>query len=95
MYTMALPLEFAPFVNINGISPGAVLWLDEKQNNDAATACITMATRKADILSKVPMNRKGEPGDVVKAAEFLSCASSAGYITGQVIRVDGGRSLSL
>lgn len=53
-----------------------------------------METRKADILSKVPMNRTGEPCDVVKAVEFLSCGSSAGYITGQVIRVDGGRSLS-
>jgi len=91
---MALAQEFAPFVRVNGISPGAVLWPDEKVNNDASTACITMETRKADILSKVPMNRTGEPGDVVKAVEFLSCGSSAGYITGQVIRVDGGRSLS-
>ena len=63
-------------------------------NNDASTACITMETRKADVLSKVPMNRTGEPCDVVKAVEFLSCRSSAGYISGQVIRVDGGRSLS-
>ena len=94
MCTMALAQEFAPFVRVNGISPGAVLWPDEKVNNDASTACITMETRKADILSKVPMNRTGEPGDVVKAVEFLSCGSSAGYITGQVIRVDGGRSLS-
>ena len=46
------------------------------------------------ILSKVPVNRTGDPGDVVKAVEFLSCGSSAGYITGQVIHVDGGRSLS-
>lgn len=53
-----------------------------------------METRKADILSNVPMNRMGEPCDVVKGVEFLSCGSSAGYITGQVIRVDGGRSLS-
>ena len=63
-------------------------------NNDASTACVTMETRKADVLSKVPMNRMGEPCDVVKAVEFLSCVSSAGYISGQVIRVDGGRSLS-
>lgn len=94
MCTMALAQQFAPFVRVNGISPGAVLWPDEKVKNDASTACITMKTRKADILSKVPMNRTGEAGDVVKAVEFLSCGSSAGYITGQVIRVDGGRSLS-
>ena len=40
------------------------------------------------------MNRTGEPCDVVKAVEVLSCGSSEGYISGQVIRVDGGRSLS-
>ena len=81
MCTMALAQEFAPFVRV-------------RVNNDASTECITMETRKAGILSKVPMNHTGEPGDVVKAVEFLSCGSSAGYITGQVIRVYGGRSLS-
>ena len=85
MCTMALAKEFAPFVRVNGVSPGAILWPEQ-------TMGVTMETKKAEILKRIPMNRRGEPNDIVQAVQFL--ASSAGYITGQVICVDGGRSLN-
>ena len=94
MCTMALAKEFAPFVRVNGVSPGAILWPDQEVNNFTPAVGLTLETKKADILKEVPMNRRGEPSDVVQVVEFLAHACSAGYVTGQVIRVDGGRSLN-
>ena len=94
MCTMALAKEFAPFVRVNGVSPGAILWPEQAINDDISTVGVTLEAKKAEILQKVPMSRNGEPSDVVQAVEFLACACSAGYVTGQVIRVDGGRSLN-
>lgn len=85
MCTTALAKEFAPFVRVNGVSPGAILWPEQTNGK-------SLETKMAEILQKIPLNRKGEPSDIVEAVEFL--ASSAGYVTGQVIRVDGGRSLN-
>lgn len=85
MCTMALAKDFAPFVRVNGISPGAILW-PEQMNEKSSGSKLT------EILKRIPLNRKGESGDIAKAVEFL--ASSAEYITGQIIRVDGGRSLN-
>ena len=85
MCTLALAKEFSPFVRVNGVSPGAVLW-PEGTNEEI------LETKKAEILKKIPLNRKGEPCDIADALEFL--ARSAGYVTGQVICVDGGRSLN-
>ncbi|KAJ7357789.1 hypothetical protein OS493_023267 [Desmophyllum pertusum] len=87
MCTMALAKEFAPSVRVNGVSPGAILWPEQ-------TMGVTLETKQAEILKKIPLNRKGEPSDVVEAVEFLARSSSAGYITGQVICVDGDRSLN-
>ena len=94
MCTKALAREFAPFVRVNGVSPGAILWPEQAINDDILTAGITLETKKAEILEKIPMKRRGEPSDVVQAVEFLARACSAGYITGQVFRVDGGRTLN-
>ena len=85
MCTTALAKEFAPFVRVNGVSPGAILWPEQTNGK-------SLETKMAEILQKIPLSRKGEPSDIVEAVEFL--ASSAGYVTGQVIRVDGGRSLN-
>ena len=82
---MALAKDFAPFVRVNGISPGAILW--PEQINEKS-----LGSKLTEILKRIPLNRKGESGDIAKAVEFL--ASSAEYITGQIIRVDGGRSLN-
>lgn len=85
MCTMALAKEFSPFVRVNGVSPGAILW-PEKSNG------ALMDTKRAEILKKIPLNRKGEPCDIAEAVVYLVC--SASYVTGQVICVDGGRSLN-
>lgn len=94
MCTMALAKEFAPFVRVNGVSPGAILWPEQAVNNYISTEAVTLEIKKAEILENVPMSRRGQPNDVVQAVEFLACTCSAGYVTGQVIRVDGGRSLN-
>lgn len=79
MLTKALARELGPDVRVNGIAPGVILWpetgLDEMS--------------KQRIISRTPLKRSGEPGDIATAAVFLT--RDAGYITGQVIAVDGGR----
>ena len=62
---MALAKAFSPFFRVNGVSPGAVLW-PEKTNG------VTLETKKADIIKKIPLNRKGEPSDIADAVEFFA-----------------------
>lgn len=83
MMTKTLAKELAPNIRVNGISPGAILWPEQEMNEQT----------KQSILNKVPMQATGECGDIAKAAVFL--ADNAPYITGQIIAVDGGRSLNL
>lgn len=82
MMTLSLAKELAPAVRVNGVSPGAILWpeADAELDEDARQA----------ILAKVPLERTGRPEDIAEAVSFLA---SAGYITGQVLAVDGGRSI--
>lgn len=82
MMTRALAQDLAPDVRVNGISPGAILW-PETSNPEWEKA----------LLEKVPMQRIGSAEDIARTAYFLSC--SAPYITGQIIAVDGGRSLNM
>ena len=81
MMTKALALELAPHIRVNGIAPGAIIW-PENPSTD---------TNK--LLEKIPMKQKGDPEDIAKLVLYL--ARDAGYITGQIIRVDGGRSLQI
>lgn len=84
MLTKSLARELAPEVRVNGIAPGAILWPeqnDEQQQN-----------KQQNILDRIPLARQGDPGDIAKAVEFL--LAQAPYITGQIITVDGGRSLT-
>ncbi|MEE8463571.1 MAG: pteridine reductase [Gammaproteobacteria bacterium] len=82
MLTRSLALELAPEVRVNGIAPGAILW----------PARGFSAEQKDAVLALTPMGRTGDAGDIASLAVFL--ATRAGYITGQVIAVDGGRSLT-
>ncbi len=82
MMTLSLARELAPAVRVNGVSPGAILWPE-------ADAEMDDAARQA-ILDKVPLQRIGRPEDIAEAVAFLA---SAGYITGQILAVDGGRSI--
>ena len=79
--TRSLARDLAPEVRVNGISPGAILWPEGEL--DAAT--------KDKILDSIPMKRKGNPQDISDCVLFL--VNSASYISGQIISVDGGKSI--
>jgi len=81
MLTRSLARELSPEVRVNGIAPGPILWPDG--GIDAAT--------KHEIVSKTLLKRKGSPEDIVRAAVFF--AKDAPYVTGQILAVDGGRSV--
>ncbi len=87
MLTKALALELAPDVRVNGVSPGAILWPE----NQAPPVAFAKARQR--ILQRVAMGRTGTPTDVASTVEFLALDSP--YITGQIVAVDGGRSLNM
>lgn len=83
MLTKSLARELAPEIRVNGIAPGAILWPEHSgEFNDFD---------KQKILSKIPLERHGDPSDIAETALFL--ITRAPYITGQIISVDGGRTL--
>jgi len=81
MLTMSLARELGPEVRVNGIAPGPVLW--PERDLDPAL--------KDEIIAKTALKRSGSPDDIARTALYL--ATEAPYVTGQVITVDGGRSL--
>jgi pteridine reductase len=81
MLTKSLARELGPEIRVNGIAPGPVLW-PEGDMDDAV---------KLEIVGKTALKRLGSPQDIARTALFL--AASAPYITGQIIAVDGGRSI--
>lgn len=81
MLTRTLAKDLAPHVRVNGVAPGAILWPEGGMQEDV----------KANILDQVPLGRPGNPDDIAAAVLFLTAA--ADYVTGQVIAVDGGRSI--
>lgn len=76
--TKALAVELAPEVRVNGVAPGSILW---PAGGDI----------KPEVLAKVALERPGTPADIAQAVLFL--AADAPYVTGQILAVDGGRSL--
>lgn len=78
--TRAFAKEFAPTIRVNAIAPGAILWSSETTTGDKST-----------ILSKTPLARLGLVEDIARAVCYLL---DAPYVTGQVMNVDGGRSIS-
>lgn len=85
--TKSLALELAPQVRVNGVSPGAILW--PLALADDANPTVLDAREK--ILREIPLGCLGKPEHIAAATYFL--AAQACYLTGQVIKVDGGRSL--
>lgn len=81
MLTKALARELAPAIRVNAVAPGAILW----------PAQASEETRRA-IVARTALKRQGQPRDVARAVRFL--IHEAEYMTGQIITVDGGRSLS-
>lgn len=81
MMTFALAKELGPDVRVNGIAPGAILWPESGKSE----------AQKQAIIDVTPLARIGSVADICEAAGFL--IESAGYCTGQIIDVDGGRLL--
>ena len=83
MMTLSLAQELAPEVRVNGVAPGAIIWPEQglsEQNKQA-------------ILERVALQRSGSEADIAKAVTWL--ALDADYVTGQILAVDGGRSLTI
>ncbi len=81
--TRSLALELAPKVRVNGVAPGAIAWPEDGQFPPA---------ERERIVATTPLGRTGSPEDIAQAVHFLACAP---FVTGQIVAVDGGRSLFL
>ena len=79
MLTRALAVDLAPEVRVNAVAPGAILW-PETEPDEAV---------RREVLAKIPMGRTGHPADIGEVVHYL--VGDAHYVTGQVIKVDGGR----
>ena len=79
--TLSLARTLAPDVTVNGIAPGVVEWPDDYPESE-----------RQKYLKRVPLARAGTPQDVAETVHFLCTGGS--YVTGQVIRLDGGRSIT-
>ncbi|WP_374350052.1 pteridine reductase [Chitinimonas sp.] len=83
--TRALARDLAPEIRVNAVAPGANVWPDADSVFDEV--------HRQRIISSIPLKRVGEPTDLARTIRFL--IDDAPYITGQVINVDGGRSIYL
>ncbi len=83
--TKSLAREIGPEARANAVAPGAILWPEDEVWADALS--------RQRIINQTLLKRVGEPDDIAKAVVFL--VADAPYVTGQVIAVDGGRSVSL
>jgi pteridine reductase len=81
--TRSLALELGPEICVNGVAPGAVMWPSDGKPYDDQQA----------LLARTPLQRAGTPDDVAGAILWL--LRDAPFVTGQIIRVDGGRTLSV
>ncbi|MFK8027584.1 MAG: pteridine reductase [Gammaproteobacteria bacterium] len=82
MLTKSLARELAPDVRVNGVSPGAIMWPEVEDYEPM----------HQEIIDRTALKREGNPADIADTVWFL--VNSANYITGQIIAVDGGRTLS-
>jgi pteridine reductase len=81
MMTRALARELGPEVRVNGIAPGPILWPEAGMQQQLQN----------EIVAKTLLKRSGSPEDIVRAAVFF--VQDAPYVTGQILAVDGGRSV--
>ncbi len=81
MLTRSLARDLAPDVRVNGVAPGAILWPEDGMS-DAV---------KQSVLQQIPLARAGDPSDIAGCVLYL--VRDAGYVTGQIVAVDGGRSI--
>ena len=83
MMTRSLARELGPDIRVNGVSPGAIMWPDHEPSESV----------KEYILERTVMKQIGSPEDIAGAVVFLGL--DAPYVTGQVLAVDGGRSINI
>ncbi|MFC1696372.1 pteridine reductase [Pseudomonadota bacterium] len=83
MMTRALAQELGPSIRVNGVAPGAILWPENEPD----------AAEKQAVLSRTALGRLGDPSDIASAVVYF--ALDAPYVTGQILAVDGGRSVNL
>ena len=76
-------LELAPGIRVNGVAPGAIAWPEDGKFEPA---------ERARILAGTPLARLGAPEEIARAVHFLATAP---FVTGQILSVDGGRSVYL
>jgi len=81
MLTKSLACELGPEIRVNAVAPGAILWPENLGEAE-----------KEKIISRTFLKRQGAPEDIAKAILYL--VRDAGYVSGQVLTVDGGRSLN-
>jgi pteridine reductase len=81
--TRSLALDLGPHIRVNGVAPGAVLWPSDGNSY----------TDRQALLQRTPLQRAGTPQDVAGAVLWL--LRDAPFVTGQIIRIDGGRTLSV
>jgi pteridine reductase len=82
--TRSLALELGPDIRVNGVAPGAIIWPEDKTDY--------MDQELERTLARTPLARMGEPADIARAVRFLAC--EAPFVTGQILAVDGGRTLA-
>jgi pteridine reductase len=82
--TRALALELGPHVRVNAVAPGPILWPEDGSFDAAA---------QANVVSRTLLKRCGDPADIARTVLFL--LADAPFVTGQVLAVDGGRSVML
>lgn len=85
MLTQSLAIELAPAVRVNGIAPGAILWPSHQE--------AFSPEHIKRIQQTVPLKTPGDTDDICQAVIYL--LENAPYVTGQIISVDGGRSLNI
>jgi pteridine reductase len=83
MMTLALARDLGPQIRVNGVAPGAILWPEHELGFEY----------QKNILNRTVMKRAGTPQDIASAVAYLGL--DAPYVTGQVLAVDGGRSLNI
>ena len=83
MLVRGLAAELAPRIRVNGVAPGAILWPESEAEMSSADRQL--------LLDRIPMGRIGEAEDIAEAVLFLARGNS--FVTGQVLRIDGGQSL--
>ena len=83
MMTRSLARELGPEIRVNGVSPGAIMWPEQKMPLSA----------REFILDRTVMKKLGSAEDIASAVVYLGL--DAAYVTGQILAVDGGRSLNI